>query len=255
LTIASGASASLHYYKRDAAHAHPNVDHEYPSHSLVFTDVGEWQYHETERRATVDTRVLVAGTGLRHYACSHQRGMPNECFIVAVKHDALDDDGDRLFPKSVLNLTPEMLLHRRAIAAAASDSERLESLAFSLYDVVARAGATQSRKTAFDVRMSYAKRVIQELCAKPVTVAVIARELHLSRFTFTRRFLAHESMAPHAYMTKLRITRATEMLRTTTLTIDEIAAATGFGSIAHFSSAFHRIVGYTPTAFRRLSAR
>lgn len=62
-------------------------------------------------------------------------------------------------------------------------------------------------------------------------------------------------MAPHAYMTKLRITRATEMLRTTTLTIDEIAAANGFGSIAHFSSAFHRIVGYTPTAFRRLSAR
>lgn len=121
LTIASGASASLHYYKRDAAHAHPNVDHEYPSHSLVFTDVGEWQYHETQRRATVDTRVLVAGTGLRHYACSHQRGVPNECFIVAVKDDALDDDGDRLFPKSVLSLTPEMLLHRRAIAAAASD--------------------------------------------------------------------------------------------------------------------------------------
>src|SRR5579863_7421911 len=191
LTIASGGSASLHYYQRDSSHPHGKVEHAYPSHSLVFTDVGEWQYHGKEPTATVSPQMLVAGTGLRHYVCSHPHNVPNECFIVAVADEAFEDEGDRLFPTSLLRMTPEMHAHRRALENMHDDPERLESLAFSLYDAVARASASTSAVPSTDVRMSYAKRLIRERCTRPTTIAAIAGELHLSRFTFTRRFLAH----------------------------------------------------------------
>jgi AraC-like DNA-binding protein len=254
LTIGSGGSASLHYYQRDESHPHGNVEHAYPSHSLVFTDVGEWQYHGREPNATVNPQQIVAGMGLRSYVCSHPHNIPNECFIVAISNDGFEDEGDRLFPTSLLRVTPEMLLHRRALESTVDDPERLESLAFSLYDAVARASAAKSFSPGADVRMSYAKRLIRERCTRPATIAAIARELHMSRFTFTRRFLAHAGTTPHAYMTAIRIAQARAQLERTTLPIDEVAAANGFGSIAHFSSAFRRIVGCAPTAYRKLSS-
>ena len=257
-TVAGAGSASLHYFARDASHPSPHVEHAYPSHSLIFTDRGEWQYHGADPRSTVDGRVLVAGMGLHHYACSHPNGVPNECFIVALDDDAFDGDGDRLFAKSVVGLTPEMLLHRRAIATATGDPERLESLAFSLYDAVARTGATQVGTTAPDVRMIYAKRVIQELSTQPITIAAIAREIApLAIHVHGRRFLAHEGTSPTRVYDEpgALSSHLKEQLRATTLRIEEIAALNGFGSIAHFSAAFRRIVGYAPTAYRRLSAR
>ena len=147
-----------------------------------------------------------------------------------------------------------MLVHRRALEKAHDDPERLESLAFSLYDSVARVSAAKSLSPGTDVRMSYAQRLIRERCTRPATIAAIARDLNMSRFTFSRRFLAHAGTSPHAYMAGIRIAQARVQLERTKLSIDEIAAANGFGSIAHFSSAFRRIVGCAPTAYRKLSS-
>jgi AraC-like DNA-binding protein len=255
LTIGRGSDASLHYYLRGADRSRCRVEHEYPSHSLVFTNSGEWQYHGTERRTTADARVVVAGRGLAQYACSHPPGACAECFIIAIANDAFDDETQRLFAKSVVPVTPEVSLHRRAIDRAREDADAIDGLAFSLFDAVAAAAACRARTRRLDVRMAYAKRLMRELTERPTTVASIARELHLSRFTFTRRFLAHTGVTPHAYLSGLRIGQAKNQLQTTKLTIEEIALANGFGSIAHFSNAFHRIAGLTPTAFRKLSAR
>jgi AraC-like DNA-binding protein len=254
LTVASAHSTSLHYYEREADHPKCRVEHEYPSHSLIFTESGEWGYHGMDPDGTIDERTLVAGTGLREYACSHSPGIRNECFIIAINNDAFDDEAC-LFAKAVLSVTPEMRAHRRAILNAANDPERLESLAFSLYDLVARTATSATHVRTTDVRMVRAMRYIDERCARPIAVADIARELHLSRFTFTRRFLAQTGTSPHRYITTIRIARAKEQLRATTRTIEEVALANGFGSIAHFSNAFRRIAGVAPSAYRRLSAR
>ena len=147
------------------------------------------------------------------------------------------------------------MLRRALEACAAEDPERLEGLAFSLYEVTARASASRSAIPFADVRMDYAKRLIRERSTEPTTIAAIALDLSLSRFAFTRRFLASVGTSPHAYMTSVRVERAKEALRRTALSIEEIAIANGFGSLAHFSSAFRRIVGCPPTAYRRAIAR
>jgi AraC-like DNA-binding protein len=254
LTLAGDGCAALHRFIRDGHRDTRTIEHVYPSHSLVFTSVGEWSYHGAERKQLVDGRSLVAGTGLQHYACSHPRGMPNECFVVSLRNDAFESSDD-LFRRPIVRITADVSAHERAMVEAAQEPGRLEALAFSLFDVVSRASNGTRDVDRIDVRMAYAKRVMAEMAGLSVTVADIARELHLSRYTFTRRFLAHAKTTPHAYLTSLRIARAKEQLRSTAMPVEEIALANGFCSISHFSHAFRRLVTTTPTAFRRLRSR
>jgi len=254
LTVAAAGAVSLHYYARDSTHRDTNVEHEYPSHSLVFTDSGAWEYHGAQPQETVDNGIIVAGEGRAQYVCSHPRGFSAKCFIVAIANDVFDED-KRVFCKSTLRLTPEMLFHRRVIMRSIEEPERLESIAFSLYDFVARIGSRSSKIPSNDIRMAYAKRVIEDVSSEHVSVSDIAKLLQLSRFSFSRRFLTHSGMTPHAYMTSVRIARAKHQLQKSSRTINEIAAASGFSSFAHFSSAFHRIVGTTPSDYRRVAGQ
>ena len=48
-----------------------------------------------------------------------------------------------------------------------------------------------------------------------------------------------------------RIDAARELLRTSSLTMKEIAATVGFGDSSQFSRQFTRMMGVTPTHFRR----
>lgn len=251
-TVASNGLASVHYFVRDPDYPHCHVEHAYPSHSLVFTDVGEWHYHGRDKASTITEKIVVAGIGKGEYACAHPRGERNACFVVAIGDAAFDND-DVLFPASTVLLSPEMSAHRRAIVQAArggAEADALESLAFSLYDAVSRASAKATRIPATDVRMGYAKKLLRDRFATTVSIAGVARELDLSRFTFTRRFLAMTGETPHRFVMRLRIERAKEQLAKTSRPIEEVGLASGFGSIAHFSHAFRAIVGCSPSFYR-----
>jgi AraC family transcriptional regulator len=52
-------------------------------------------------------------------------------------------------------------------------------------------------------------------------------------------------------MIRLRVDRAKEMLAEGDLSIAEVASQTGFGSPIQLTRAFRRVVGTTPSAFRR----
>lgn len=250
LRVSGGGAASTHLFLRGADHPGGVVEHEYPSYSIVFTDEGEWQYHGTAPASTVSAESVVVGSAAGLYECSHPSGVTNRCFVVAIGSEALDDDG-RLFGVPTIACSPEMRFHRRAIESAAGDPERVESLAFSLLDFSSRRSTGDDADRRRDVRMEYAKRLMRERCSGSTTIAEIARALDLSRFAFTRRFRAHAGMSPYAFIVGERIERAKTALQHTRLSIEEIALANGFGSIAHFSNAFRRIVGNTPTSFRR----
>lgn len=249
LSIASSGCASVHAFVRNAFDERLSCEHAYPSHALVFTNVGTWSYHGTDPRVSIDESSVVAGTSLGEYACLHPHGEAGECLIVAMRDDAFEDDVP-LFDAPVIKITPEIALHRRAIVSALREPERLEALAFWLFDAVCATGRGALRISSRDLRIEYAKRIMRERWSQRVTVSGIARELHLSRFTFTRRFFACVGQTPYAYLTRLRIAKAQSELARASLSVEEIAYANGFGSIAHFSHAFRRVVGTSPTNYR-----
>jgi transcriptional regulator GlxA family with amidase domain len=83
------------------------------------------------------------------------------------------------------------------------------------------------------------------------SVASLAKLAHMSTRTFARRFVAETGVTPMQWLTAQRVLHARLLLETTDASIDEIAAACGFGSATLFRHHFAREVGVAPSAYRR----
>jgi AraC family transcriptional regulator len=84
-----------------------------------------------------------------------------------------------------------------------------------------------------------------------IDLAELASLAKLSKFHFLRLFAQATGATPHRYLVRLRLQRASTMLRDTRQTILQVAEACGYRSQGHFSGAFRRQYGLSPTEFRR----
>jgi AraC-like DNA-binding protein len=81
----------------------------------------------------------------------------------------------------------------------------------------------------------------------------LAREAGYSKFHFARTFAAAYGETPRAYLTRRRVERAKNLLRTANLSVTEVCYVVGFGSLGSFSALFRRLVGQSPSAYRATS--
>lgn len=82
-------------------------------------------------------------------------------------------------------------------------------------------------------------------------VSELARRSGTSRATLARRFAAEVGMAPHAYLTRLRMQEAAVLLRESDDGLAAIAARVGYDSEFAFNRAFRRAMGVPPGLYRR----
>ncbi len=85
---------------------------------------------------------------------------------------------------------------------------------------------------------------------QPVTVADLARQVHMSQRTFARWFAAHTGTTPHQWLTSQRLIAAQEMLERTDRGVEQIAADCGLTALM-LRRHFARRWGITPQAYRR----
>jgi len=83
------------------------------------------------------------------------------------------------------------------------------------------------------------------------TVDSLALHANMSPRTFARRFQEQTGTTPLQWLLNARIDRARELLEESELSIDQTAFLSGFGSAVTFRSRFRRVVGLTPTEYRR----
>jgi AraC family transcriptional regulator len=83
------------------------------------------------------------------------------------------------------------------------------------------------------------------------SISEMSALVDLSRFHFIRAFKKTVGMPPHQFVVHRRIERARELLTEPDLSVSEVATRTGFNSATQFTRSFRRIVGTTPTVFRR----
>jgi AraC family transcriptional regulator len=91
---------------------------------------------------------------------------------------------------------------------------------------------------------------IDENLATDLSLDVMASQAFLSKYHFSRRFVATFGTSPHQYILQVRLKKSHTLLTTTSLPISEIAAAVGFGNQSTFSSAYRRYMGRTPSSSR-----
>lgn len=86
-----------------------------------------------------------------------------------------------------------------------------------------------------------------------LTLAEISIECGLSPSYFAKAFKVSTGVTPHRWMARLRIAKAADLLKSSNLTLAEVAAKCGFADQAHFTRAFGEAKGVTPSAWRKES--
>jgi AraC family transcriptional activator FtrA len=87
------------------------------------------------------------------------------------------------------------------------------------------------------------------------TLASLAARAAMSPRTLQREFKAVTGLAPHRWLVAERIARAKELLETTRLPAEEIAARVGLGSAESLRHHFRHRIGATPQQYRRRFSR
>ena len=84
-----------------------------------------------------------------------------------------------------------------------------------------------------------------------ITISDLAAVAGLSRFHFVRAFKHSVGQSPYQYVLSERIRRARGLLSKHHLSISDVAFAVGFSSASQLNRVFRKLVGVTPTDFRR----
>ncbi len=85
---------------------------------------------------------------------------------------------------------------------------------------------------------------------RPWTVERMARDAAMSPRTLQRRFAQATGEPPGTWMVGLRVEEAKRLLEATALSVEEVAARAGFGSVEALRHHFRARVGLSPKAYR-----
>jgi transcriptional regulator GlxA family with amidase domain len=101
-------------------------------------------------------------------------------------------------------------------------------------------------KTILDIQ-----RWLQTQAERSITVGELAQRASLGERTFLRRFVKATGIKPIEYHQRLRVMRSQQMLESSNDGLDQIATAFGYKDPGSFRRMFKRIVGLSPSEYRR----
>lgn len=133
----------------------------------------------------------------------------------------------------------------------------LRRLADVLFIQAVRAYSEQQGVTASWLRGLSDRRIARALAllhgrfADPWTLDSLAREVGMSRTLLAVQFKSLVGESPMSYLTRWRITRAANFIRSERGSLAQVAESVGYMSDAVFAKAFRRVLGVPPGQYRR----
>lgn len=113
---------------------------------------------------------------------------------------------------------------------------------------------TKTSSWSLALKDQHLKKAIEALHASPTkewNLEELSKVAGLSRAAFAQKFKKITGDTPAHYLTRIRIQRAMDLLRTTDKGLEDIAENIGYGDSFVFSKAFKRILGVSPKEFRK----
>jgi AraC family transcriptional regulator len=250
--------------------SHPRFADSGPTkaYCFVFPRTAVWIEHEGSRPFVADSTVVPLYNQGRPYRRRQisTDGDRTDWFSVApavlremlAQRDArAADAAHRLFTFDFARASADTFLAQRRIfrhARSTDGPDRLyvEEAVISVLDTVL--GSIYGRPAALhtgrrhhdlaeDVRAQLARTF-----ARRDSLATVARVVGSSVFHLCRVFRSHTGWTLHGYRNQLRLRRSLDMLGD--LDVLTTAIELGYSSHSHFTSAFHRTFGVTPSAFK-----
>ncbi len=128
-----------------------------------------------------------------------------------------------------------------------SETERSVLLEKIFEKIVFGAAFRENKKNTLADKIT---EYISEHYKEDISLNTISQQFYFSQNQIIRMVLARTGYTPHEYLTRIRLTKASEMLQFTEKPIKEIGREVGYNNNSHFSAAFHRVYGISPTRYR-----
>lgn len=107
------------------------------------------------------------------------------------------------------------------------------------------------KKTIYNYRLESIFNFIHEHYSESITLSQLATMISISESQFCRSFKAETGMSPFDYIIRYRILRSCTLLSHTEEKIANIANLVGFNNISYFNKEFKKIVGCTPSEYKK----
>jgi len=128
------------------------------------------------------------------------------------------------------------------------------TMALFLHEVVAAYRAQDEREMPerrYSERTRRAIDWMHEHSDELASLDLAAAHVDLRPSQFRKVFRDETGFTPQEYLTQIRLQKAKALLADRRLTVTEIALKTGFNSGQYFSTAFKKLTGFSPNAYRR----
>jgi AraC-like DNA-binding protein len=246
-------------------HRHRGAEEHATATHLVFPYRGAYVRHLGRDEAVAEANQVLFFNAFEGYRVSHPVPGGDASLDMVVDEAALRElapqtllrDGpDPVFRMQRVRIDPRaqalVALLRHTLHAGIAEPLEAESVALTL---VGRALGPHSSRAARGSRarrllVDRAKLVLAADLSRRWTLAEIAAEVGGSPVYLTQAFQQVEGLPLYRYQLRLRLARALDLIPR----YDDLSALSldlGFSSHSHFSAAFQRTYGRTPSGFRR----
>jgi two-component system, response regulator YesN len=102
------------------------------------------------------------------------------------------------------------------------------------------------------VNIQRAISYINDNFSSKLSLDIVARKAYMSKYHFSRAFKVAVEVTYQEYLNNIRIHKAAGLLSNRTQTITDIAFSVGYCDLTHFARIFKRIIGYSPSTYRKI---
>ena len=172
---------------------------------------------------------------------------------VQLKRRHLITQSDRLYCAGSVNSIADLLIHIVEVWYGPAIARQVQNQFSPEIRRPFRAHAYQSPESAshHDELVIDAQQWLLDHLQESVTIAQLAGDLGCSERTLSRRFRQATDSSPLQYLRAQRMASASELLRTTNLSVGEVAWRVGLQDVSYFTRIFQRHSGLTPARYRR----
>ncbi len=129
--------------------------------------------------------------------------------------------------------------------------EKNRTALISETESITPAGSPLEQKTGKAQHVQRALQYIHNNYATDISLEQVSKTVNLSKYHFSRLFKEITGLTYQSYVNRIRIEQAKKMLNDDALSVTDAGYAVGYSDLTHFERIFKKIVGSSPSQYRR----
>ncbi|CAG7650577.1 helix-turn-helix domain-containing protein [Paenibacillus allorhizosphaerae] len=142
-------------------------------------------------------------------------------------------------------------IYQEASAKKISDAYKLSAFAYQFLMELYRYGKGLGMPKVWPEIVTQAVQLIDEHYHEMKSLDELAHRLGVSKYHLIKLFNRSMGKTPVEYLTRKRMEKAVELLRTTTWSLEQISQEIGYADVNYFSKVFRKSLGIPPGRLRK----